>query len=103
MYGLRDLQSFGLLPIKKPYLKFDIKSLLTPERALAATNTITTPATGANPNINAQINMTCMLPVDWHYTPYMTVDVYDHIYTGDHQPLIGTFHIMIGDIKEAQT
>jgi len=47
--------------------------------------------------------MTCMLPVDHYFTPYMTVDVYDHIYTGEHQPLIGTFHIMIGDIKEAQS
>mmetsp|Transcript_108930 Transcript_108930/g.150663 ORF Transcript_108930/g.150663 Transcript_108930/m.150663 type:complete len:285 (+) Transcript_108930:1299-2153(+) len=31
--GLRDLQSFGLMPIKKPFVKFRVKSLLPPEKA----------------------------------------------------------------------
>lgn len=31
--GLRDLQSFGLMPIKKPFIKFRLKSLLPPEKA----------------------------------------------------------------------
>ena len=31
--GLRDLQSFGLMPIKKPYVKFRVKSLLPPAKA----------------------------------------------------------------------
>lgn len=39
VFGLRNLQSFGLMPIRKPFLKFDIKSLLAPERAMAASNT----------------------------------------------------------------
>lgn len=29
--GLRNLQSFGLLPVKKPFIKFNLKSLLPPE------------------------------------------------------------------------
>lgn len=33
--GLRDLQSFGILPIKKPFIQFNIRSLLPPERAEA--------------------------------------------------------------------
>jgi hypothetical protein len=31
--GLRQLESFGLMPIKKPFIKFNIKSLLPPEKA----------------------------------------------------------------------
>ncbi len=29
--GLRNLQSFGLLPVKKPFIKFNLRSLLPPE------------------------------------------------------------------------
>lgn len=31
--GLRQLESFGLMPIKKPFVKFRVKSLLPPEKA----------------------------------------------------------------------
>jgi C2 domain len=33
--GLRTLQSYGLLPVKKPFVKFNIRSLLPPEKAKA--------------------------------------------------------------------
>jgi hypothetical protein len=33
--GLRMLQSFGLLPVKKPFVKFNLRSLLPPEKAKA--------------------------------------------------------------------
>mmetsp|Transcript_22253 Transcript_22253/g.16706 ORF Transcript_22253/g.16706 Transcript_22253/m.16706 type:complete len:86 (+) Transcript_22253:1914-2171(+) len=33
--GLRMLQSFGLMPVKKPFVKFNIRSLLPPEKAKA--------------------------------------------------------------------
>jgi len=36
--GLRELESFGLMPIKKPFIKFRIKSLLPPDKAQAVTN-----------------------------------------------------------------
>ena len=36
--GLRNLESFGLMPIKKPYIKFRVKSLLPPAKAQAITN-----------------------------------------------------------------
>jgi len=29
--GLRNLHSFGLLPVKKPFIKFNLRSLLPPE------------------------------------------------------------------------
>jgi hypothetical protein len=31
--GLRELESFGLMPIKKPFIRFHVKSLLPPEKA----------------------------------------------------------------------
>ncbi len=36
--GLRNLQSFGLMPIKKPFIKFNLRSLLPPTKAQAVTN-----------------------------------------------------------------
>jgi len=54
--GLRQLESFGLMPIKKPFVKFNVKSLLPPEKAQAVTNVSTDPnAPGANPNINTML------------------------------------------------
>ncbi len=33
--GLRQLQSVGLMPVKKPFVKFNLRSLLPPEKAKA--------------------------------------------------------------------
>ena len=54
--GLRQLESFGLMPIKKPFIAFRIKSLLPPEKAQAVTDVKTDPnAPGENPNINTTL------------------------------------------------
>jgi hypothetical protein len=31
--GLRNVESFGLLPVKKPFIRFNLRSLLPPEKA----------------------------------------------------------------------
>lgn len=31
--GLRNVESFGLLPVKKPFVRFNLRSLLPPEKA----------------------------------------------------------------------
>lgn len=36
--GLRDLQSVGILPVKKGYIQFNLKSLLPPDNAQAVEN-----------------------------------------------------------------
>lgn len=57
--GLRNLQSFGLLPVKKPFIRFNLRSLLPPEKAKAVSNISTSPSdTGANPNINTTVTFT---------------------------------------------
>jgi hypothetical protein len=38
IFGLRNLESFGLMPVKKPFIKFNLRSLLPPEKAQAVTN-----------------------------------------------------------------
>lgn len=31
--GLRNVESFGLMPVKKPFIKFNLRSLLPPDKA----------------------------------------------------------------------
>jgi len=31
--GLREVESFGLIPVKKPFVRFNLRSLLPPEKA----------------------------------------------------------------------
>jgi len=98
--GLRNLESFGLMPIKKPYIKFRVKSLLPPAKAQAITNVQTDPnANGPNPNINTTLTFNVNLPVEELYCPALECDVFDFVYRGFSQPLIGTFSIPIGQIK----
>ena len=101
--GLRQLESFGLMPIKKPFIKFRIKSLLPPEKAQAVTNVQTDPnANGPNPNINTMLTFNVQLPVEELYCPSLACDAYDYVYIGCSQPLIGTFSLPVGDIKTKQ-
>jgi len=100
--GLRMLQSFGLLPVKKPFVKFNLRSLLPPEKAKAQQNIQTNPQdTGANPNINTVVQFTMNLPSSSLFCPRLACDVYDMVFKGWMQPLLGTFSIGIGDILEA--
>jgi len=98
--GLRQLESFGLMPIKKPFIKFSVKSLLPPEKAQAVTNVNTDPnAPGANPNINTMLTFNIQLPIEELYCPSLSCDVYDYVFMGWSQPLIGTFTIPVGALK----
>jgi hypothetical protein len=81
--GLRQLQSFGLMPVKKPFVKFNVRSLLPPEKAKAVTNVSTNPSdTGANPNINTTISFTLQLPSSSLFCPKLSCDVYDYVFKG---------------------
>jgi len=76
------LQSFGLMPIRKPFVKFHIKSLLPPERAGAISNIQTVPIAGANPNINTLISFSANLPVEALYCPLLACEVFDFVFLG---------------------
>ena len=98
--GLRELESFGLMPIKKPFVRFRIKSLLPPEKAQAVTDVSTDPnANGPNPNINTTLTFSVQLPEEELYCPSLGCDVFDYVFAGFSQPLIGTMNIPIGEMK----
>ena len=98
--GLRQLESFGLMPIKKPFVKFRVKSLLPPEKAQAVTNVATDPnACGPNPNINTMLTFNVQLPIEELYCPSLACDCFDYVFMGMSQPLIGTFSIPVGALK----
>lgn len=51
--GLRELQSVGILPVKKAFIVFNLKSLVPPDEGTALENIKTQPGpVGANPTIN---------------------------------------------------
>ena len=81
--GLRQLESFGLLPIKKPFIKFNVRSLLPPEKANAVSNIKTDPKeTGPNPNLNTIISFSTELPLEKIYSPKLACEVFDYICKG---------------------
>ena len=101
--GMRELESFGIMPIKKAFVKFRPRSLLPPERAFAVTNVDTEPKeSGPNPNINTLVSFQAQLPSDNLYCPTLACEAYDFVCKGLSQPKIGIFNIPVGDIYEEQ-
>jgi hypothetical protein len=97
--GLRDLQSVGILPVKKGFIQFNLKSLVPPDLGAAIENIKTQPGpAGPNPTINTCIRFTIPLPGDPLYCPKLQCSVYDNIFKSFLQPLLGVFTIPIGEI-----
>jgi hypothetical protein len=71
------------MPIKKPFIKFNLRSLLPPEKAQAVTNIQTQPnQSGCNPNINTMLSFAMELPCDPLFCPKLQCDVFDFVYKG---------------------
>jgi hypothetical protein len=97
--GLRNLQSAGILPVKKAFIVFNLKSLVPPDEGRAVENIKTAPsAAGPNPTINTLIKFSLPLPIDKLYQPRLLSSVHDYIFKGFNQPLLGTFIIPVGDL-----
>ncbi len=97
--GLRNLQSGGILPVKKAFIQFNLKSLVSPSEGTALENIKTQPGpTGPNPTINSSISFRVPLPTDPLYCPKLVCTVYDYIFVGMNQPLIGSFTIPVGEL-----
>lgn len=98
--GLRDLASPGILPVKKAFINFNIKSLVPPNGP-AVKNIQTEPtAPGPNPTLNTTMKFGIPLPTDPLYCPRLACTVYDCIFKGWSQPQIGTFDIPIGALMQ---
>ena len=97
--GLRDLQSTGILPVKKAFIVFNLKSLVPPDDGNTIENIQTQPTSpGPNPTINTLIKFKVPLPVDKLYQPRLLCTVHDYIFKGFNQPLLGSFIIPVGDL-----
>jgi len=76
--GLRNLKSSGLLPVKKAFLKMQVKSILPPqEQLLVEDKIIAANEKGPNPNFNYIIELTLNLPYEKLYSPSMNCSVMD--------------------------
>lgn len=81
--GLRSLQSAGILPVKKAFINFNLKSMVSPEQGEAIENIKTEPgAPGPDPTLNTLIEFDIRLPTDELYCPRMACSVYDSIMGG---------------------
>ncbi|KAL4446514.1 hypothetical protein ABPG74_001255 [Tetrahymena malaccensis] len=93
--GLRNLKSYGPMPVRRPYIKFDINSLKgIGESKNASKNLFTEPkGFGSNPTISTIIKFDCLLPEDLILMPSLSCTVYDKILFGLIQPIVGQFSI----------
>ena len=95
--GLRDLKPLSFIPVKKPYVSFDLNSINVSSRkddVLAPIKTQPNNA-GDNPNINAVIKFDVKLPKDEIFIPEMQCEVYDYILGGMVNQLLGVFMLSI--------
>lgn len=100
--GLRGLQSNGLLPVKKAFIQFNLKSLVPPSLGLNLNNVRTEPKmAGSDPTLNTLIEFDAPLPISSLYCPRLSCSVFDDIAMGFIQPLIGTFVIPIGSLMQS--
>ena len=101
--GLRGLVSPGLLPVKKAYIDFLLKSMVPPMAASALESIQTQPGpAGSDPTINSVISFSVPMPCDDLYAPSMSCRVYDKVFKGFSGQLIGCFTIPIGAIMRDQ-
>ena len=105
--GLRDLQSIGILPVKKATISFNFKNLLPNDTDIVhIEDMFTDPGpSGANPTINTLIKQKMPLPVDRILCPDLYCVVHDNIFVGKMHPTIGSFKIPLGPVlfdKNAQ-
>ena len=98
--GLRNLVSTGLLPVKKAFTKFSVKSILPPAQAKAVADIYTQPGEGGtDPNVRVTLKIQVKIPGEIFYCPSMTCSIQDKLYfDGMRQPILGTFTLKLGQI-----
>ena len=100
--GMRGLQSPGLLPVKKAFVNFNLKGLVPPMIGTNLRNLKSVAkAPGANPTINTLMKFDVPLPTDELFCPRLSCQVYDTVFAGFSQPIIGNFTIPIGELMIA--
>ena len=96
--GLRNLKSQGILSVQKPFLKFDVNGLkpmgLKDQKALI----VTSKEGGTDPNISTIVRFEVDLPLDPNLCPSLSCLVFDTVWEGVIQPILGCFAIDLGQI-----
>ena len=93
--GLRQLKPLGMIPVKKPFIKFNLNSLnVTGDPKDAHADIQTIPISGGiNPTINTVIKFDANLPENDTFIPELQCEVYDHMLSGLHNSLLGVFSL----------
>lgn len=99
--GLRDLASPGILPVKKAFIEFGLKSMMPPGTGNLKNIKTQPSAPGPNPTMNTTLEFQLPLPTDSLFCPKMQCMVYDNIFSGWSQPIIGVFTLPIGELMDA--
>lgn len=83
--GLRGLQSAGVLPVKKAFIQFNLKSMVPPALGTNLENIKTEPKMpGPDPTLNTLIEINAPLPRDKLFCPRLSCSVFDNIVLGFH-------------------
>ena len=87
------------MPVKKAFVNFNLKGLVPPKIGTNLKNLKTVAkAPGADPTINTLMKFEVPLPTDELYCPRLSCQVYDTVFAGFSQPIIGNFTIPIGGL-----
>lgn len=106
--GLRKLEPLGLLPVKKPYIFFDMNSISIPNKNVKDDVQLKSIKTeplhaGRNPNINTTLLFKVNLPVEDVFMPSLTCIVRDKTLFGLSTDTLGVFSINVSKmIKETK-
>jgi len=100
--GLRCLKSNGILNIQKPFIKFDVNGLRSQTSKLKENKIIIVNSLegGSDPNFSAILKFQVELPKNHLLCPSLTCVVFDTIWEGVIQPVLGSFAIDLGAIIE---
>ena len=98
--GLRDIKPLSMMPIKKAYIKFDMNSLNISGKKEETLQPRTTQPNdkGSNPTINSALKLDLKLPKDETFIPQLQCEVYDYIFSGLMNPILGIFLLDIKNI-----
>ena len=103
--GLRKLEPLGIMPVKRPYIHFDLNSIIIPGKNKDQVHPLKSIKTdpiypGANPTINTTINFKFNLPREEVFVPSLTCMVYDKILFGLGSSMLGIFSMDLMDLVQ---
>jgi hypothetical protein len=98
--GLRNLKSAGIIPVRRAFVQFDMKSLALLSGQKNREPIRTEPKeSGSDPNICSIITEDILLPSNPTLWPNLSCLVYDYVIEGLYEPCLGYFAIDLVNYK----